>query len=60
MKIYLMGQNAFLDLNNGEMLCIGTKREIDQADEKKLIEIIYEAIVLSKYQALNPKGAVLH
>lgn len=53
MKIFLMGSQAFVDIGDNYMLCIGSKTEVDAADEKKLTEMIHEAIVWSKYREIG-------
>lgn len=61
-KIYLMGEQAFVELPGSTyMLCIGSKTEVDAADEKRLIEMIKEAIVWSQYRSIgSAKGHARH
>lgn len=59
MSIYLMGDQAFIDLKDGYMLCIGSKQEVDSANERQLVEMIHSAIIWSRYRGIE-KGIVLH
>lgn len=60
MSIYFMGEQAFVDVRDG-MLCIGSKAEVNQADEKQLVEMIHTAIVWSQYRSIDTvKGLTLH
>lgn len=64
-NIYLMGDQAFVKFNkpgwDNHMLCIGSKDEVDMADEKRLVEMIQEAIVWSQYREIdNGKRRTLH
>lgn len=57
MKIFLMGEQAFVQLNKpgweNFMLCIGSKTEVDAADEKRLVEMIHQAIAWSQYREID-------
>lgn len=52
MNIYLQGNNAFVDLGKGYLLCIGTRQEVDKADETKLVAMIWRAVVQSQFNAI--------
>lgn len=61
MKIFLMGNMAFVDIYKGYMLCIGSKAEVDAASPQHLIEMIHEAIAYSQFRSINvSKGQTLH
>ena len=61
MSIYLMGDQAFVDIGDGYMLCVGSKKEVQEADEKQLVEMIVSAITWSRYRAIgSAKGLVTH
>ena len=53
MKIFLMGEMAFIDISKGFMLCIGSKDEAMEASAERLIEMINEAIAWSKYREIE-------
>jgi len=59
--IYLMEGMAFVDLKKGYMLCIGTKKEVDEADGQRLMQMIREAIVMSQFRSIETsKGKVVN
>jgi hypothetical protein len=61
MKIYLMGDSAFVDVGKGYLLCIGSKTEVDEAKPGRLLDMIEEAIAHSKWRSMeSSKGMVLH
>lgn len=59
MNIYLMDDNAFVEFKSpqgkpsGYMLCIGTKKEVDEASPQELIRMVQVAIVYSKYNCIE-------
>lgn len=53
MSIYLMDDMAFVDLGKGYLLCIGSKAEIDNADEEKIRRMITEAVAYSKFRSIT-------
>ncbi len=60
MNIYLMDDNAFIELKSpkgiasGYMLCIGTRKEVDEATPQQLMRMVQLALATSKYRALEP------
>lgn len=60
-EVYLMDGMAFVDLGAGYMLCIGSKAEVDKATPERLMEMINEAVMHSKYRGIeSSKGVVVH
>lgn len=58
--IFLMGDMAFVDLGDGYMLCIGSRTEVDEASPQRLMEMINEAVIYSKYRGIeNSVGQML-
>lgn len=53
MKIYLLDDNAFVEFGKGYMLCIGTKKEVDDATPQKITEMVDFAIAYSKFRCLE-------
>ncbi len=53
MKIYLMEEQAFVEYTPGYMLCIGTKKEVDEATPQQLMRMVQIAIVYSKYNCIE-------
>jgi len=52
-KIFLMGQWAFVDCKTGFLLCIGTKADVDNATPTRIGEMVLEASAVSKYQGIE-------
>lgn len=53
MEIYLIGEMAFAQLKNTEhskiMLCLGTKKEVDEADEDRILQMVREAVAINRF-----------
>lgn len=47
MKIYLVGDDAFVDLGQGYLVCIGDKETVLKADENLLAALIWHAMAKS-------------
>lgn len=61
MSIFIQGNDAFVEVGNDMMLCIGTKKEVDAADAVQLYEMVYLARSLAKYRAIeDSKGQSKH
>ena len=61
MKIYFMGNDAFYDIGDGYLICIGTKKEIAEATLEQIVSMVAEAIAYSQYRGIETiKGRVLH
>lgn len=59
MKIYLLGEAAFIELTREKnyMLCIGTKAEVDEADEQGILRMVEVALAHAKYRSLTGREA---
>ena len=53
MTVYLVGDNAFVDIGNGFLICIGTKEEAETADQVKLAEMITRALTLRRFESMG-------
>lgn len=61
MKIYLMGEQCFVDLSKDKMLCIGSKEEVDRADGKQVVELIAQAMAWSQFREIeSAQGQTRH
>lgn len=59
-EIYVMKGMAFIDLGNGYMLCIGSKDEVDEASPDRLLAMVNEAVIHSRYLSMSSEGEVRH
>lgn len=57
MKVYIIGDNAFIELvrDTDYMLCIGTKAEVDAADDKEIVRMVLVALAQAEYRSLTGK-----
>lgn len=53
MRIFLLDDMAFVDLNAGYLLCIGTKAEVDKADAVRIADMVKEAIAASQFRSIE-------
>lgn len=66
MDIYMMGDQAFVRFAKkghgaNYMLCIGSKADVDAADDATLIRLVNEAIAYSEYRSLEcSPNLILH
>ncbi len=44
MKVYIIGESAFVSLGGGYLLCIGTATEVDGKSEREIRGMISEAL----------------
>lgn len=58
-KIFLIGEQAFVEISKNYMLCIGSKTEVDEATPAQLAAIITSAVALSRFRD-NEKGFTVH
>lgn len=62
MRIYTMGDSAFIRVPKRDiLLCIGDRAEVEQADESRRAEMVFQAIALAEYRDIEKsKGIVAH
>lgn len=56
--IFIMGEQAFVRFarkghNANYMLCIGSKQEVDEANDEQIVKMVSEAIAFSEYRSLE-------
>lgn len=53
MTIYIIKDCAFVDLNKGYLLCIGSKEEVEKADAEQIDRMVREAIATSLFRNIT-------
>ena len=51
---------AFLKLKGGQALCLGTREEVNTADEQKLAEVIRLSSAINHFNGITSQGAIKH
>ena len=51
--VYFQEGDAFVDIGNGFLICIGTKEEAETADQVKLAEMITRALTLRRFESMG-------
>lgn len=59
LKVLLIEDWAFVNLTDRQMLCIGTRKDVETYPDK-LGEMVLEALAMANYQELNPARATRH
>lgn len=52
-KVYLLGDMCFVKIEQGFLLCIGTLEEVSKANEKRVIEMVWEAVAICEFQKIE-------
>ncbi len=61
MKVELHEKHAFIDLGDGNLLCIGTRDEVHAASIEELNQMILEAVIVNQYHEIaNSKERTVH
>ena len=61
MKAVVDEKYAYIDIGNGDLVCIGTKEEAHKASVEQLAEMITHAIAIAYYNTIESgKRRVLH
>ncbi len=50
MKVYLSGEDAFVEISSGYLLYIGTKEEVKNATQKQIKEMVANAIKIKQIE----------
>ena len=59
--VYFQDGDAFVDIGNGYLLCIGTLEEVSKANATEVVNMVNAAIALNKYRGIDTaKGVIKH
>ena len=60
MKIYIHGNDAFVNVGSGYLLCIGTKEEVKKANYQTIMEMVEKAKNGTRWIGTTDFGNVVH
>ena len=59
-KLYVRDKQAFVDIGNSYLLCVGTVKQVEEATGEELLKMIDDAKAWSKFRNLTPSNQTLH
>lgn len=60
MTIYLVGDDAFIEIVPNYLLKIGTREEVQNADAEEIAQRVQQAIAIKEWDALQTLGQTQH
>ena len=55
LRVFFLDEWAFTVLTNHELICIGTKADVDISTPRQIANMILEAIATAEYHAIDRK-----
>jgi len=55
-RLYLLDEMVFVQFqqkHSNYMLCIGSKAEVDKADERQILDMVKQAVAMAKYRSVE-------
>ena len=57
--VYFQDGDAYVDIGNGYLLCIGTLEEVSKANSTQVVDMVNAAIALNKYRGIDTEVGVI-